>query len=913
MDRVTRSVLELNEQRIRSAVRSVPGVDRDVLVASVTSCVAQRLQTLLPRTFVVDFHRVRETWGLPADATSSRAMTRYLEDFGPDTVRGWQERWPVFGELLESVVDAAALHVEEIATRWVADHAAVVAHGVGTGSREVTRIEHLGSDAHQGGRTVAAVHLEDGSKVVYKPRDLGPEELTRRCLTIISEQVGLDLSRCAPLSLERGGYGWQRVAAPAPAEDERAVREHHVRFGAACALLTAIGATDMHHENVLAVGDHPLFLDLETVLHASVALTAQDLSMAVINRLKLSPANTLLLPQRLPSGPYSVLLGGLGVPYEQQSSRTDRILVNRDTDAVDLASRTYPFQHTDNVLRGPRGPVDPLDHVGDLRDGLRRGVAAIAACRDRLIDQLDETPIQVRHIVRSTAVYGRILDAATHPDNLGRREDFERVVTMLRAPVGINRRFVSSFVLDAERQALRRLDIPYFTIRSDDVRLRSEGATSAPAADLSPRDRAVHGLRAAGPEALPFDELLLEEGLAEIRSVRREREPGYAPVREGSWGEDLVPADGVDAVAILDRLLQVSVVVEGVDGRERGWVNGAFAPTIATFDPGTSSSFHDGGGILLPFERAARSGVPLPGGTDDLAAEVRRGVRGLVRVYRERLEGLPWSVASGLLSVDYVLGHERVALDLPEPSPAPEAMAALHPSDTMKGAPGAAALLSSFSHTPPEVLERLMAVMDSEAPDAPGAGPLDLAHGPLGLLWARHRLAVAVGDDVERSRVAGLLAARSHARDPAPRGWCHGHAGLILTAAEAGADEADLRWHAQKAAEPPTAGRPVDLSVCHGAAGVVQALVHVAAVLGDQWPVELASDHWQQVAKHAREDGYVTGDPSRQGLLGYFLGWSGVADTALLLASARAGAARLASPEWVPVAFASSASPRGRS
>lgn len=219
-------------------------------------------------------------------------------------------------------------------------------------------------------------------------------------------------------------------------------------------------------------------------------------------------------------------------------------------------------------------------------------------------------------------------------------------------------------------------------------------------------------------------------------------------------------------------------------------------------------------------------------------------------------------------------------------------------TDTMKGVPGAAALLATYPGVDADVLESLRAGLGERAPSPE---PLNLAHGPLGLLWARHRLARALGDVAGLADVEGRLAALAAGREPAPRGWCHGHAALLLVAAESGVADADLRWHARRATSLPPAGEPVDLSVCHGAAGVVQALVHLAGVRSWSWPLELAADFWQRVAKHARDDGHLTGDPVRQGLLGYFLGWSGVADSALLLAAAQDG-----DTPWVPAAFTSS-------
>ncbi|MGL4745091.1 MAG: DUF4135 domain-containing protein, partial [Dermatophilaceae bacterium] len=263
MDKVTQAVVDHLHDRLVAAVRSVPGVDREVLVRSARECVAHRMQLLLPRVFIVEFHRAREAWGLPADPGATTATRRFLEHLGPDTVAGWSRRYPAFETLLHQVATASAAHVSEVAGHWLTDRADAASLGIGDGRAAVTRIEHLGGDAHRHGRMVAAVHLADGSRVVYKPRGLGPEVLVRDCLGILADELDPVLAQCAPLSFDRGSHGWQKEVVAARAPDHRAVPEFYRRLGSASALLTALGATDMHHENVVAAGRHPVLLDLE--------------------------------------------------------------------------------------------------------------------------------------------------------------------------------------------------------------------------------------------------------------------------------------------------------------------------------------------------------------------------------------------------------------------------------------------------------------------------------------------------------------------------------------------------------------------------------------------------------------------------------------------------------------------------
>ncbi|MGQ7439968.1 lanthionine synthetase LanC family protein [Streptococcus suis] len=75
----------------------------------------------------------------------------------------------------------------------------------------------------------------------------------------------------------------------------------------------------------------------------------------------------------------------------------------------------------------------------------------------------------------------------------------------------------------------------------------------------------------------------------------------------------------------------------------------------------------------------------------------------------------------------------------------------------------------------------------------------------------------------------------------------------------------------------------IDLSVCHGVAGKVQSLLFVYAITDDKRFLDLANKYWKKVFVIAKKNGYYTGEKSRDYLLGYFLGWSGIIDTAILL------------------------------
>jgi lantibiotic modifying enzyme len=69
--------------------------------------------------------------------------------------------------------------------------------------------------------------------------------------------------------LVRDGYGWAEFIDHTGCADLESCRRYFRRAGAWLALFHCFAANDMHQENIIAVGDHPVPIDLETILQSS--------------------------------------------------------------------------------------------------------------------------------------------------------------------------------------------------------------------------------------------------------------------------------------------------------------------------------------------------------------------------------------------------------------------------------------------------------------------------------------------------------------------------------------------------------------------------------------------------------------------------------------------------------------------
>src|SRR6516225_5463151 len=77
--------------------------------------------------------------------------------------------------------------------------------------------------------------------------------------------ITLKTLRCLP----GDGYGWTEFIEHTSCNDPAGCEVFFRRAGAWLALLHCFVATDMHQENLIAAGDHPVPVDLETILQPS--------------------------------------------------------------------------------------------------------------------------------------------------------------------------------------------------------------------------------------------------------------------------------------------------------------------------------------------------------------------------------------------------------------------------------------------------------------------------------------------------------------------------------------------------------------------------------------------------------------------------------------------------------------------
>ncbi|WP_315097823.1 type 2 lanthipeptide synthetase LanM family protein [uncultured Cellulomonas sp.] len=869
------------------------GPGREGLVDGARRRLLEELVQVCSRTLVFELHD-----GARGEVVSDGSRARYdavharlRTDAGRAELLA---RYPVLARLCRTLVDRAVTTTAELVDRHAAD-AALLVERFGPGADELLDVRASTGDSHNGGRRVAFVTTA-GAELVYKPRPLGPERVVGELAALLRPSLGEEVLRL-PQTVDRGAYGWQERVRIAPCTAPDDVEAYFRRMGVAMAVFSCLGSGDLHHENVLACGAHPVLIDLETLVQvpraARVPLSGVD--QAFRDVLSAGPLTTQLLPARMLGGVFDINVAGIGFADEQTSAVwSGHRIVDAGTDAMRFERAPYAFHHEDNVVSLDGAPIDARAHHDALRAGFRAGLDALRERRAEVVDLLTadrHAAVPVRQVLRPTALYVRFLEAATHPTYLA-DEDARRTLFERLGPIA-----GSTDVLPAEVAALDDGDVPYFVTLLGSADLVWPGRDPATTPGPTLADRVAGTVESVLRTSTTMHEHVIQSSL-----MTSSRDP---------WTEENVGTDYLSplfdggplevATALGTHLAELAVWDEA--GRACTWLT----PLVGADDRLALSrnnlTLYEGGGMPLFLDRLGRLT-----GREDLTRTAAGAVRAFDGLGSPGYpEGARSSVFTGLASHRYLMAQlagldawpaegvgSRADLDA--------ALAALRPDETepldlVGGLVGLALVLPDLvgRDGPPQeveaaVLARLLAAGSPQWPDG------ELAHGAPGFAWALAALGRRVGDQEALDRAEALLSrqlavAAGLPQDPkAGWSWCKGLPGTLLAAAatarelgHSGSATATLLSAHLELLSPGRTPVTADVSLCHGFAGQVVALLELERLTGEARLRSWAHDVAERGLAHVRRVGHSGGLAWSAGLPTYMLGLSGLGDALLLL------------------------------
>jgi type 2 lantibiotic biosynthesis protein LanM len=390
-------------------------------------------------------------------------------------------------------------------------------------ARRVVRIEGGLSDPHHGGHSVLVVEFDNGTRIVYKPKDLRVEAAWHALVERLN-RAGAPVELRAMRALARDDYGWTEYVEHSGTTDAAGCGRFFRRAGAWLALFHCFAASDMHQENMIAAGDHPVPIDLETILQAAAeGKTGEPEAQATEAARDLIADSVLavgLLPAYGRSGDHTLyVVGGVasdwtsGTRLQWQDVNTDQM---RPMTVKDPGKPTANLPHV--AGRYPRLG----DHVRDFLAGFEDyaqflRLQARGGSGAGLFDGWAGLP--VRKILRPTQFYYLLLQRlkdhramedgilwSAQADFLARLADWEKDSD----PAWPLRR--------AERAALLELNVPRFVLPSDGNELGDRAGTSVRLATTPGLERAGARLRSLDEKEIAWQSDVIRQTTSGVAS-----------------------------------------------------------------------------------------------------------------------------------------------------------------------------------------------------------------------------------------------------------------------------------------------------------------------------------------------------------------------------------------------------------
>jgi type 2 lantibiotic biosynthesis protein LanM len=330
------------------------------------------------------------------------------------------------------------------------------------------------AESHDGGRAPMVVEFSSGTRLVYKPKDLRLEVAVAKLIGQANDW-GAELDLRSLVVLERHVYGWVEYVEHLACAEVDQIRRYYRRAGMLVALTYALDSTDMHMENLIACGEHPVLIDTELILFADMREGVDGSARSVLE------TGMVPSPHYERKGLDISALGGIGM-----ASQTASPFDHPNTDRMQPRSSAPLAYERPNVPSLGQDVVEPQEFINEIVDGFTTMYRLFMINRDNIIEWLDRVAdANVRFLFRSTGIYAQVIKTAFSRSGLASESAFEDALTRLGDAVPGER---WEPLVQEEIASLRYLSIPLFTVAAGGREVASGASSTGLSLPRSPAD-----------------------------------------------------------------------------------------------------------------------------------------------------------------------------------------------------------------------------------------------------------------------------------------------------------------------------------------------------------------------------------------------------------------------------------------
>ncbi|MFB2880641.1 type 2 lanthipeptide synthetase LanM family protein [Floridanema aerugineum] len=458
--------------------------------ASLERNLLKRLSSLCLPSMQLEFSVFRACKQSPIDRLIKQSFGEYsrkqYQDFIQDLLESqvlfFIQKYPVLARLMSTVTNFWIDSTGEFITRLALDRSEIQREfNCKIELGQVVAIKPDLSDYHYNGRSVMAVTFASGLKLIYKPKEISLEQAYFKLLSWLNEQ-GFFLHFKLVRILNRSTYGWVEFIENLPCRDKEEGKRYYQRSGALLCLAHLLKTTDLHRENIIACGEHPVLIDLETLMHPwphnfKNLESVKNAEYIAKYKLGHSVIRTGLLPRwelSLEKQEYDISgWGGFG---QQKTFFPIAKVHNINTDAMVVKYENEEMYKGHNTPFLGQIYLEINDYIEYIIDGFKKMYYFLIEKRQEIL--CTQSPLEwldnhkIRYIFRSTKIYKLILQTVIDPkfmqDGVLWSIQMDIISRVMFLP-GNSPRLAP--LVQEEKKGLEKMDIPLFFTASNSTSL----------------------------------------------------------------------------------------------------------------------------------------------------------------------------------------------------------------------------------------------------------------------------------------------------------------------------------------------------------------------------------------------------------------------------------------------------------
>lgn len=338
--------------------------------------------------------------------------------------------------------------------------------GCNQGIGKLKDIRLSAGDTHNNFRSVAILVFEN-TEVVYKPHSLQSDQAFQNVLEYINQRAKKGHTLKTMKIVCGDGFGWTEYIGHRPCETMEDVSVFYQKAGMLLGILYLFNAGDFHFENMIADGNNPVLIDLETLFHCYIRNKTCENDpesgyVTACHYLNHSVFSIGILPTYMHFNTgeeqRTISFGGLSESVNQESPFSAYHIEDAGLDTMHFSKQGFEIEKSRNSPVHEGIDMLPQNYCKEIIEGFRWLYETVLKNKNEftklVLDKFHYT--RNRIVLKATMAYSQLLNIATHPD-FQRDEVFAR---FLFSRIGLIE--TSRGCIDYEINTLMRRNVPIY-------------------------------------------------------------------------------------------------------------------------------------------------------------------------------------------------------------------------------------------------------------------------------------------------------------------------------------------------------------------------------------------------------------------------------------------------------------------